>query len=303
MARHRQIVDASKLGEHGLRLIGTTDIDGSGTEHEIADVDPIVLFDFGTMNTRNELPFRPHPHVGLTAMSFLPANGTWMAWDSLKGESEAYLRAGGLYYVHAGSPAFHYEFPSPETVAAEMDVEFVQLVWNATDEESVETVIVQPEDIPVVTSEDATIRVLAGEFCGVKSVQPFTHRSIIYAYVQLQSGKSMDLQVPASMRGILFAIEGRLEANGATVGEHQMMILGDEDQTLSIKNLCKNRIGRFIIAAGEPLNESFCKLLGLGGFIIGKNEEEVRTRMEEFAVKAEQLKAEVPQYFPKRYLS
>lgn len=302
MARLRKIVNASKLGEHGLRLIGTTDIDGKGTEHEIADVDPIVLFDFGEINTRNELPFRPHPHVGLTAMSFLPVNGTWMAWDNLKGESEAYLHAGGLYYVHAGSPAFHYEFPSPETTAAGLDVEFVQLVWNATDETGIETVILQPDDVPVVTTDNATVRVLAGEFCGVESIQPFAHRKIVYAYVQLQNGKAMDLQVPPSMRGILFAIEGGLEVDGATVEKHQMMILGDEHHALSICNLRKDGIARLIIAAGEPLNKPFRKLLGLGGFIIGSTEAEVRARMEELAVKAEQIKADVPHYFPTQYL-
>jgi len=302
MARLRRIVNASKLGEHGLRLIGTTDIDGKGTTHEIADVDPIVLFDFIKINTREELSFRPHPHLGLTAMSFLPVNGTWMAWDSLKGEDEAHLHAGGLYYVHAGSPAFHHEFPSPETVAAEMDVEFVQLVWNSTDEEDVKTVIIQPENVPVITSENATIRVLAGEFCGVKSVQPFTHRKIIYSYVQLQNGKALDLQVPSSLRGMLFVIEGKLKVNDVTVDEQQMMILGEEDQTLSITNLGTDSVGRFIIAAGEPLNKPFCKLIGLGGFIIGKTEEEVRRRMEEFSVTAEQLKTEIPQYFPAQYL-
>lgn len=302
MTRHRQIVDASKMGGHGLRLIGTTDIDGKGTPHEIADVDPIVLFDFGKFNTRNELPFRPHPHLGLTAMSFLPVNGTFMAWDSLKGESKAHLHAGGLYYEHAGSPAFHYEFPSPETVAAEIDMEFVQLVWNATDEEDVKTVIIQPEAVPVVTSENATVRVLAGEFCGVKSVQPFTYRKIIYAYIQLQQSKTVELQVPSSMRGILFPIEGNLKVNEASVNEQQMMILGDEDHMLSISNLGTDGISRFIIAAGEPLNKPFYKMIGLGGFIIGKTEDEVRNNMEEFSTKAEQLKTEVPQYFPTQYL-
>jgi len=302
MTRLPQIINASKLGEHGLRLIGTTDIDGKGTTHEIADVDPIVLFDFVKINTRDELAFRPHPHLGLTAMSFLPVNGTWMAWDSLKGESETHLHAGGLYYVHAGSAAFHHEFPSPETVAAELDVEFVQLVWNATDEEDVKTVVIQPEDVPVIISENATIRVLAGEFCGVKSVQPFTHRKIIFAYVELQNGKAVDLQVPSSLRGILFVIEGKLKVNELTVDEHQMMILSDEGQTLSVTNFSTDSVGRFMIAAGEPLNKPFFKLIGLGGFIIGNTEEEVRRRMEEFAVKAEQLKAEIPQYFPAQYL-
>ena len=302
MTRRRQIIDATKMGGHGLRLIGTTDIDGNGTHHEVADVDPIVLFDFGTMNSGKEMPFRPHPHLGLTAMSFLPTTGTYMAWDSLKGESGARLRAGGLYYVHAGSPAFHHEFPAPETVAAAIDIEFVQLVWNATDEENVETVIVQPEDVPVVALPDASVRVLAGEFCGVKSVQPFTHRKIVYAYVQLQQSKTVELAVPSSMRGILFSIEGKLQVNDATVDVQQMMILGEEDHSLSISNLDDGSVSRFIIAAGEPLNKPFCKLIGLGGFIIGKTEGEVRKYMEEFSKKAEQLKSEVPQYFPAQYL-
>jgi redox-sensitive bicupin YhaK (pirin superfamily) len=235
-------------------------------------------------------------------MSFLPENGTWMAWDSLRGESDKHLHAGGLYYVHAGSPAFHHEFPSPETVAAEMDVEFVQLVWNATDEEDVKTVIIQPEDVPVIILENATVRVLAGEFCGAKSVQPFTHRKIIYAYTQLQKGKAENFQVPSSLRGILFVIEGKLKVNDLIVDEHQMMILGEEDQALSITNLGTDSVARFIIAAGEPLNRPFYKLIGLGGFIIEETEHEVRSRMKEFAVKAEQLKKDIPQHFPPQYL-
>lgn len=301
MTRLRQIINATRLGEHGFRLIGTTDIDGNGTAHEVAEVDPIVLFDFVKINTREPSSFRPHPHLGLTAMSFLPENGTWMAWDSLRGESEEHLQPGGLYYVHAGSPAFHHEFAAPETVAAETDVEFIQLVWNATDEETVKTVIIQPDDVPVVSTDNASIRVMAGEFCGLKSVQPFTHRNIIYAYVQLQAGKADIFEIPSSMQGILFVIEGKLKVNNITVEEHQMMILGEDDERLSMTNLSTDNVCRFIIAAGEPLNKPFVKLIGLGGFIIGKTEEEVRRNMAGFADKAEQLKTEIPHHFPAQY--
>ena len=301
MSRAHQIINATRMGDHALRLIGTTDIDGNGTSHEIADVDPIVLFDFVNINTGAESPFRPHPHVGLTAMSFLPAGGTWMAWDSLEGESDQGLQAGGLYYVHAGTPAFHHEFPSPDTVAAAMEVEFVQLVWNATDEEDVRTVVVQPEDVPVVTSEHGSVRVLAGEFCGVSAIQPFTHRKIIYAYVEVESGCKLNFEVPPDMRGILFVIEGELDANGAKVNGEQMLILGEEDAALATNNLDANGVTRFIIAAGEPVNKPFHKLLGLGGFIIGETEEEVRSTMAALAETAEQIKQEVPQYFPAQY--
>ncbi len=302
MSRAHSIINATKMGDHALRLIGTTDIDGSGTSHEVADVDPIVLFDFANISTSAESPFRPHPHVGLTAMSFLPAGGTWMAWDSLEGDTGQHLHSGGLYYVHAGSPAFHHEYPSPDTVAADMEVEFVQLVWNATDEKDVSTVIVQPEDIPVVTSGQGSVRVLAGDFCGVSATQPFTHRKIIYAYVQLEQGGHMEFQIPHVMRGMLFVIEGKLGVNDETVDARQMMILNEEDAALVTTNLAADCATRFIIAAGEPVNKPFYKLLGLGGFIIGDTEEQVRATMTQLTETAEQIKQDVPQYFPKQYL-
>ena len=302
MASAHQIIKATRMGDHALRLIGTTDIDGNGTSHEVADVDPIVLCDFVKINTSDESPFRPHPHVGLTAMSFLPVRGTWMAWDSLEGDSEQHLQAGGLYYVHAGTPAFHHEFPSPDTVAAAMEVEFVQLVWNATDEADVRTVVLSPEDVPVVTSAHCSVRVLAGDFCGVSAIQPFTHRKIIYAYVELDQGGRMDFPIPPTMRGMLFVIEGKLGVNDSTVDAEQMMIIGDEDAPLAVTNLDADRVTRFIVAAGQPVNRPFCKLLGLGGFIIGQTEEQVRSTMAELAETAEQIKKEVPQYFPAQYL-
>jgi hypothetical protein len=68
-----------------------------------------------------------------------------------------------------------------------------------------------------------------------------------------------------------------------------MMILGEQDHQLLISNTDKNNVARFIIAAGEPLNKPFCKLLGLGGFIIGETEAELRSAMKEFSLQAEQL--------------
>ncbi len=301
MSRPHQIINATPMGDHALRLIGTTDIDGNGTEHEVADIDPILLFDFVNIDTSADSPFRPHPHAGLTAMSFLPKGGTWMAWDSLEGDSNEHLQTGGLYYVHAGTPAFHHEFASPDTVAAGIEVEFVQLVWNATDEEEVKTVVLQPEDLPVVSSKQGSVRVLAGDFCGVSAGQPFTHRKIIYAYVQLDKGESMTFPIPSAMRGMLFLIEGDLSVNDASVAAQQMMILGEDDTTLNVANSNDDSGARFIIAAGEPVNKLFHKLLGLGGFIIGDTEAEVRDTMAELAKTAEDIKKEVPQYFPEQY--
>ncbi len=302
MARPAQIVSASMLGDIGLRLIGTTDIDGKGTPHPIPQVDPIVLFDYVNVDASGESAFRPHPHFGLTAMSFLPDKGEWMAWDSLDGDTEQRLQPGGLYYVHAGKPAFHHEFASPATVEAGEMVEFVQLVWNATDEENVKTVIICPEDVPVATTGGHVIRVMAGDCFGVESVQPFTHRKIIYAYIQLLSNTPLEFDLPKGMNGILFPIEGDLRVNDEIVEQHQMMILDQGVGALSISSANQHQASRFIFAAGEPVNRPFHKLLGLGGFIIGDNEQRVRAMMDELDDQAEAIKQAVPHYFPAQYL-
>lgn len=142
---------------------------------------------------------------------------------------------------------------------------------------------------------------LDGQNENESATQPFTHRKIIYAYAQLDRGGEKDFAIPPAMRGMLFVIEGKLAVNGATVASKQMMILGGED-TLATTNQDADHVTRFLIAMGEPVNKPFHKLLGLGGFIIGETEEEVRSTMAELAVTAEQIKQEVPQYFPVQYL-
>ena len=81
-----------------------------------------------------------------------------------------------------------------------------------------------------------------------------------------------------------------------------MMILGEEDRALSVSRSDPNKPARFIIAAGEPVNRPFHKLLGLGGFIIGDTEGGVRAMMEELGVQAEEIKKQIPHYFPAQYL-
>ena len=76
-----------------------------------------------------------------------------------------------------------------------------------------------------------------------------------------------------------------------------MASIGDTPRT-SLKSILE----AVLLAAGEPLARSFCKLIGLGGFIIGESEEVVRRKMEELAVEAERIKTEVPQHFPAQYL-
>jgi len=55
------------------RLIGTVDIDGMGTAHPLAEVDPFILLDMAKINKNAMPPFGAHPHFGHSVATILLA--------------------------------------------------------------------------------------------------------------------------------------------------------------------------------------------------------------------------------------
>lgn len=53
------------------RLIGTVDIDGMGSQHDLEQVDPFILLDQGTLCKDNLPPFGAHPHRGHSVVTVL----------------------------------------------------------------------------------------------------------------------------------------------------------------------------------------------------------------------------------------
>jgi len=66
------------------RIIGSLDIDGKGTQHELAELSPWILVDESMMVPGTSLPFGRHPHTGLCANT-CPINMNSMLWDNQNG--------------------------------------------------------------------------------------------------------------------------------------------------------------------------------------------------------------------------
>lgn len=112
-------------GKEHYRIIGTTDIDGKGTNHPLAGLDPFVFLD-ESLNPAGVagLGGGGHPHAGLTAITYLnpnrpehpgsssslsSSNGALQPWDNFSGADQPVNRAGGLYVIASGRGVVHDE--------------------------------------------------------------------------------------------------------------------------------------------------------------------------------------------------
>src|SRR3990167_5694068 len=94
-----------------LRIIGSVDMHGKGTEHPLAAVDPFIFLDEVCIDGEMPTSFRQHPHTGLVAITYL-LEGTVHAWDNLHGITPDFNRVGGVYWVQACAGIVHREVPT-----------------------------------------------------------------------------------------------------------------------------------------------------------------------------------------------
>ena len=89
------------------RLIGTVDIDGMGTAHPLAKVDPFILLDMVKIDKNAMSPFGAHLHFGHSVATILLA-GKVSSQDSIQLKDDILLGP-GMCLVDAGSGLFHEE--------------------------------------------------------------------------------------------------------------------------------------------------------------------------------------------------
>ena len=105
-----RIVNPTAMGPKGAlkRLIGTVDIKGKGTPHELGGLDPVVLCDIASISGFGQPPFGLHPHYGLIAVTAV-VEGCFSDGDNLNPPDGHLNSAGGIYMVSAGRGACHQE--------------------------------------------------------------------------------------------------------------------------------------------------------------------------------------------------
>ncbi|MBC00113.1 MAG: hypothetical protein CML67_11305 [Rhodobacteraceae bacterium] len=191
---------------------------------------------------------RPHPHIGLATVTYL-FEGEIHHRDSLG--SDLPIRPGELNWMTAGSGIVHSEREDPEQKARARKLFGIQS-WVALPKHAEETVPafehVGKSDLPVLTDQGATVRVIAGEIYGARSPVK-TASETIYADVTLEDGRRLPVDATHEERAI-YTVGGTIEISGDTFEEGQLLVFKPGDAI----TVTARGPARFLILGGEPMD-------------------------------------------------
>jgi len=215
-------------------------------------VGPIVFFDhLGPV----ELPagqgvdIRPHPHIGLTAVSWL-FEGALLQADSL-GHQQV-LEPGAVNWMQAGSGIAHAERTPAAARAAGHRLHLLQcwVAASAAGEDAAPAFVhLPPTAVPRVLSPGIDLRVLSGAGFDRDPALPLETPHVI-AVLRLANRMRFEFRAQFSERA-LYIVSGRVNLAGQDCGTHQFATL-DAARTVYIDALEASVI---VLLGGEPVGE------------------------------------------------
>ena len=214
-------------------------------------VGPFIFFDiFGPvlLRTGEGQDVRPHPHIGLSTVTWL-FDGQVFHRDSLG--SEQLIAPGELNWMTAGKGIVH----SERTPAAERTRErkvFGIQSWVALPKAFEETAPgfehVDVARLPLIQDRGISARIVAGSLYGATSPVR-THSDLFYADVSLQAGAALPLPVEHEERGVYVA-EGAIEIAEQSFGAGRLLVFRPGD-AITIRARSNARI---MLLGGEPMD-------------------------------------------------
>ncbi len=201
--------------------------------------DPFVLFDHFDIGAGRGFP--EHPHRGFEAITYMFSGGMNHK-DNLGNES--FVSQGGAQRFTAGKGLLHSEMP-----AEQGNSNGIQLWINLPKklkQLSPSYQQVNDADFPVKEITGGKVKTIVGEGSPLKLNTP-----VIYQHVYLNAQSTYQLDLDASMRGIVYLMAGELTINNKTVTENQAAFIEDEKslEIVAAKN------SEFILFFGAPHNE------------------------------------------------
>jgi len=224
---------------------------------ELDTIDPFLMLDEFRSDAASDYigGFPEHPHRGFETVTYMLAGR--MRHGDNQGNS-GLLTPGSVQWMTAGRGILHSEMPEQENGL----MWGFQLWVNLPAKDKMTAPRYQdiaPERIPEVRRDGAIVRVLAGEFDGVRGPVEGVVTQPLYLDVRLERGASIALSVPAALNGFVYVFEGQAEAGD---GASKTLVRGDlgvlgAGETLTLS--APNAAARMIVVAGKPLNEPVTK--------------------------------------------
>ena len=246
-----------------------------GTRRGI-DTDPFLLLDEFSSDDPDDYiaGFPAHPHRGFETVTYM-LDGRMLHEDHLGHRSV--IGPGDVQWMTAGRGIIHSEMPQQERGR----MRGFQLWINLPAAEKMKPAAyrdVAAADIPVVeTAEGARIRVVAGELDGMRgpvNSDAAMATEPVYLDVRLAPDGAVELPLPAGLKAVTYAFEGRVDIGRGTGADaldaldaHEAGVLSDGD---AVSLSAAGEGARLLVLAGRPLREP---VVQYGPFVMNRREE------------------------------
>jgi redox-sensitive bicupin YhaK (pirin superfamily) len=214
-------------------------------------VGPFIFFDqFGPTEFRSGqgLDVRPHPHIGLSTVSYL-FEGEIFHRDSL-GVKQA-IQPGDVNLMTAGRGIVHSERTAEELRSHANPIFGIQS-WMALPKSHEEIdpgfSHVARADLPFVDGEGKRVRIVMGSLYGRSSPVTFPHESF-YAEAVLAPGAVLPLDPDHDERGV-YIVSGEIDIAGDVFGAGRLLVFRPGDR---ISILAQSH-ARLMLLGGEPMD-------------------------------------------------
>ena len=194
-------------------------------------IGPFIFFDQmgpGEFLTGKGLDVRPHPHIGLSTVTYL-FEGEILHRDSLGTEQP--IRPGALNWMTAGQGITHSERTAAPLRAHSNRLFGIQS-WAALPaalEETAPGFAHHPADsLPVIEDGGARLRLVAGEGWGARAPAG-THWPLFYADLELAPGAACPLPDAHEERGA-YVVQGAVSVAGQVFEAGRMLVFRAGDQ-------------------------------------------------------------------------
>lgn len=231
--------------------------------------DPFLLFDHFAFNDPREGPikgFPTHPHRGIETVTYM-LDGDVRHRDSLG--NMGIIGPGDVQWMTSGRGIMHEEMPQRGPDGQVIGFQLWVNLPAAQKMSAPRYQEVKASEIPVVARDAVRVRVVAGEYEGVRGPVTEIAAGPVYVEVALDAGAELSLPVPAGHTVVAYLFEGAAWFDADTqVDAVRLVVFGDGDAIRARAGAGSG--ARFMLMAGAPFREPIAPY---GPFVMNTQEE------------------------------
>jgi len=257
-------------------ITGKSQYDGAGVKlvrvigyNDVEDFDPFLMMDaFDSYDSADYIKGFPwHPHRGIETVTYL-IHGNIEHGDSLGNKDN--IVDGGCQWMTAGSGIIHQEMPQDSERMLG-----IQLWLNLPQKDKMTAPRyhdITKAMIPVIQKEEATVRVISGDYEGTAGAGKGDHIQMLFLDVTLKAGSKWLLQTGQQANLFIYIVDGEgcFEEESNVMHSSKRGVLFNHDETFFARASEKGL--RFFLFAGNPLKEP----IAWGGPIVMNTQEELQ---------------------------